>query len=155
VVVGTKTDLVPGSEGHAVSEEAALDFIDELVPPLGPPSSLATPEDGEDLTPRPRHVPDHVPSGSDVGAVVHDNGTLDSDASGPVDIILVDETHSTVVHHTIPDGDNDVGADGEDSTPALINPPSPPLIDLLPRTINAHPSGAPAPRSSALRPTAR
>jgi Ras-related protein Rab-7A len=62
VVVGNKTDLVSGSEGRAVSEEAALDFIDELVPPSGSPSSsLATPEDGGDLTPRTRHVPDLVP----------------------------------------------------------------------------------------------
>jgi hypothetical protein len=35
VVVGNKTDLVSTSEGHAVLEGAALDFIDELVPPLG------------------------------------------------------------------------------------------------------------------------
>ena len=38
VVVGNKTDLVSSSEGRAASEEAALDFIDELVPPLGTPS---------------------------------------------------------------------------------------------------------------------
>jgi Ras-related protein Rab-7A len=48
-----------------------------------------------------------------------------------VDIILVDETHSAVVHHTIPDGDNDVGADGEDSTPTFTIPPRTPSIDLL------------------------
>jgi hypothetical protein len=35
VVVGNETDLVSGSEGRAVSEEAALDFIDELVPAIG------------------------------------------------------------------------------------------------------------------------
>jgi hypothetical protein len=39
VVVGNKTDLVSSSEGRAVSEEAALDFIDELFPPSGSPSS--------------------------------------------------------------------------------------------------------------------
>jgi hypothetical protein len=60
----------------------------------------------------PRHTPDRAP---DAKIVAHDNGTLDSDASGPVDIILVDETHSTDVHHPTPDADNDVGADGENS----------------------------------------
>ena len=35
VVVGNKADLVSSSEGRAVSEEAALDFIDELVPLSG------------------------------------------------------------------------------------------------------------------------
>ena len=93
VVVGNKTDLVSGSEDRAVSEEAALDFIDQLVPPSGSPSSsLATPEDGGDLTPRIRHVPDLVPSGPDVEVVVHDDDTLDSDTSDPMDIIPVDET---------------------------------------------------------------
>ena len=91
-----------------------------------PSSSLATPEDGGDLTPRTRHVTDLVPSGPDVEVVVHDDDTPDSDASGPVGIILVDETHST-----IPDGDNDVGADGEDSTPTFAIPPRKPSIDLL------------------------
>jgi hypothetical protein len=42
------------------------------------------------------------PSGPDIEVVVHDNGTPDSDASGPVDIILVDETRSAVVYHTTP-----------------------------------------------------
>ena len=72
-----------------------------------------------------------VPSGPDIEVVVHDNGTPDSDASGPVDIILVDETHSAVVHHTTPDGDNDVGADGEDSMPTFTIPPRTPSIDPL------------------------
>jgi hypothetical protein len=48
-----------------------------------------------------------------------------------VDIILVDETHSAVVHHTIPDEDNDVGADREDSMPTFTIPPRTPSIDLL------------------------
>jgi hypothetical protein len=48
-----------------------------------------------------------------------------------VDIILVDETHSAVVYHTIPDRDNDVGADGEDSMPTFTIPPRTPSIDLL------------------------
>ena len=78
VVVGNKNNLVSSSEGRTVSEEAALDFIDALVPPSGSPSSsLATPEDGGDLTPRTRHAPDIVPSGPDVEVVVHDNGTPD------------------------------------------------------------------------------
>ena len=43
VMVGNRTNLVPSSEGRVVSEEAALDFIDKLVPPSGSPSSsLAT-----------------------------------------------------------------------------------------------------------------
>ena len=152
MVVGNETDLVSSSEGRAVSEEAALDFIDELVPPSGSPlgspsSSLATPEDGGSLTPRTRHVSDLVPSGPDVEIVIHDDGTLDSDASDPVDIILVDETHSAVVHHTIPDRDNDVGVDGEDSMHARPRSTS----SLC--TISAHPSGGRAPRSSASRPT--
>jgi hypothetical protein len=50
----------------------------------------------------PRHVFNHVSGGPDSEVVVHDNGTLDSDAAGAVDIILVDETHSSVVHHPIP-----------------------------------------------------
>jgi Ras-related protein Rab-7A len=126
VVVGNKTDVVPGSKDRAVSEGAALDFIDELVPPSGSPSSsLATPEDQGDWI--PRHVPDRVPSGSDDGVVAHDNGSLDSDAAGPLDIILVDGTHSTtVVHHSIPDADNDVGADGENSMPTFMTPPRTP-----------------------------
>jgi hypothetical protein len=50
VVVENKTNLVSNSEGRAV--EANLDFIDELVPPLGSPSSrLATPEDEGVWTP--------------------------------------------------------------------------------------------------------
>ena len=72
-----------------------------------------------------------VPSGPDIEVVVHDNGTPDSHASGPVDVILVDETHSAVVHHAIPDGDNDVGAEWEDSMPAFTIPPRTPSIDLL------------------------
>ena len=97
------------SEGRAVSEEAALNFIDELVPPSGSPSSSpATPEDGGDLTPRARHIYGLIPGSPDDEVVVHNDDSLDSDASGPVDIILVDETHPAVVHHTGPDGDNDI-----------------------------------------------
>ena len=118
MVVRNKTDLASSLEGLAVSEEAVLDFIDKLVPPSGSLSSgLATPESEGDWT--PRHVFNHVSSGPGVGVVVHDDDTPDSDTSGPVAIILVDETHSAVVHHTIPDGDNVVGADGEDSTLTL------------------------------------
>ena len=39
LMVGNKAVLVSSSDGHAVSEEAALEFIDELVPPSGSPSS--------------------------------------------------------------------------------------------------------------------
>ncbi|KAH9953225.1 hypothetical protein BC827DRAFT_165288 [Russula dissimulans] len=46
VVVGNKTNLVPSStDCTAISEGAALHFIDELIPPSEPPSSApATPE---------------------------------------------------------------------------------------------------------------
>ena len=38
-----------------------------------------------------------------------------------MDIILVDETHSAAVRHIIPDADNDVGADKENSAPAFMH----------------------------------
>jgi Ras-related protein Rab-7A len=124
VVVGNKTDLAPSSTGSAVSEEAALSFIDELVPSSGSPSSsLATPEDDGDWI--PRHVLERVPSGSDGEVVAHDNGTLDSDSAGPVDIILVDETHPT-----IPDANSDAGVDGENAMPTFMIPPRTASIDL-------------------------
>jgi hypothetical protein len=64
----------PSSEGRAVSEEAALESINELVPPLGSPSSsLATSEDLGDWT--PMYVFNHVSSAE---VVIHDNGTRTS-----------------------------------------------------------------------------
>ena len=75
---------------------------------------------GDEGNRTPRHVFNLVSSGPDAEVVVHDYETLDSDAAGPVDIILVDGTHSGVVHHTIPD-----------TTPTLITPPCTPPIDLL------------------------
>ena len=125
VVVGNKTDLAPSSTGSAVSEGAALDFIDELVPLSGSPSSsLATPEDERDWIPT-QQGPDRFSSGSDNEVVAHDNGSLESDATSPVDIVLVDETHSAhIVHH------NDVGSDGENSIPTFAIPPRTPSIDL-------------------------
>ena len=93
-VVENKTNLVSSSEGRAVSEEAALDFINELAPSLGSPSNnLATSEDQGDWT--HTYVFNHVSSGSNAEVIIHDNGTLDSD------IILVDEAHFGVVHHFI------------------------------------------------------
>ena len=80
MVVGNKTDLLSTSVGHAVPEEAALDFIHRW----GPSSSLATPEDEGDRT--LRHVFSLVSSGPNVEVVAHDNETLVSDAVGPVDI---------------------------------------------------------------------
>ena len=128
----TRPISCPAQECRAVSDEAALDFIDELVPPSGSPSSsLVTPEDGGDLTPRTRHVRDLVPSGPDADVVVHDDDTPDPDASDPVDIILADETHPAVVHHTIPDWYNDVGVGGKDSMPTFTIRPRTPSIDLL------------------------
>ncbi|KAF8502932.1 hypothetical protein F5888DRAFT_1125636 [Russula emetica] len=110
--------------GSAVSEGAALDFIDELVPLLGSPSScLAAPEDERDWI--PTQGPDCVSSGSDDEVVVHDNGSLESGAASPVDMILVDETHSaSVLHH------NDVGSDWENSIPTFAIPPRTPPTDF-------------------------
>jgi Ras-related protein Rab-7A len=123
-VVGNKTDLAPSSTGPTVSEAAALDFVDELVPLSGSPtSSLATPEDERDwvLT----QGPDRVPGGSNDEVVAHDNATLESGAASPVDIILVDETHSvSIVHH------NDVGSDRENSMPTFATPPRTSSIDF-------------------------
>ena len=100
-----------------------MDFIDELVPLSGSPSSLATPEDERDWI--PTQGPDRVSSESDDEVVAHDNGSLESGDTRPVDIILVDETHSaSVVHH------NDVGSDGENSSPTFAIPPRTPSIDL-------------------------
>jgi len=124
VVVGNKTDLAPSSTSSAVSEGDALDFIDELVPLSGSPSSsLATPEDEQDWI--PTRGPGRVSSGSDDEIIAHDDGSLESGATTPVDIILVDETHSaSVVHH------NDVGSDGENSISTFAIPPRTPSIDL-------------------------
>jgi Ras-related protein Rab-7A len=123
VVVGNKTDLAPSSTDSAVSEGAALDFVDELVPLSGSPSSsLATLEDERDWV--LAQGPDRVSLGSDDEVVSHDNGSVESGAPSPVDIILVDETHSASVHHS------DVGSDGENSIPTFSIPPRTPSIDL-------------------------
>jgi hypothetical protein len=119
VVVGSKTDLAPSSTGSGFSEGAALEFIDELVPLSGSPSSsLAKPEDERDWI--PTQGPDRVSSGSGDEVV-----TLESGAASPVDIILVDETHSaSVVHH------NDVGSDRENSIPTYAILPRTPSINF-------------------------
>ena len=121
VVVGNKTDLAPSPTDSAVSEGAALDFIDELVPLSGSPSSsLATPEDERDWIPAQGH--DGV---SDDEVVAHGDESLGPDGASPVDIILVDETHSaSVVYH------NDVGSDGGNSIPSFAIPPRTPSINL-------------------------
>lgn len=125
VVVGNKTDLAPNSEDGTVSEDAALHFIDELVPHSeSPTSSLATPEDEGDWM--SRHVPAPVLYEPDDEAVVRDNGNIDSGAAGPENIILVDETR--VLHPATPNANNDVGADWENSTPTFLIPPPTPSI---------------------------
>ena len=107
-----------------------MDFIDELVLRSGSSSSIpATPEDEGDWT--PGHLPGHAPSGPDAEVVVYDDEALDPDDVGPVDIILVDETRSAVVHPVIPDAGNDICANGENSTPSFIIPPRTPSTDLL------------------------
>ena len=70
----------------------------------------------------PMHVFVPILVGSTSRVVVHDIGILDSGASGPVDIILVDETHSAVVHHITPGADNDVGNDRLNSAPTFRIP---------------------------------
>jgi hypothetical protein len=127
-VVGNKIELAPGSTDSAISEGAPLDFIDELVPLSGSPSSsLATPEDERGWI--PTQGPDRVSCGSDDEVVAHDNGSLESCAAIPVDIILVDETHSaSIVHH------NDVGSDRENTIPTFAIPPRSPRT----RSIDLH-----------------
>ncbi|KAI0292237.1 P-loop containing nucleoside triphosphate hydrolase protein [Multifurca ochricompacta] len=83
VVVGNKIDLMRGSDGAAVSEGAALRFIDELVPPSeSRSSSPATPEDERVWL--PGHVSARVASGSDDEIIMHTS----SDPTEPEDIIL-------------------------------------------------------------------
>jgi hypothetical protein len=150
VVVGNKTDLAPSSTGSAISEAAALDFIDELVPLSGSPSTscLATPEDERDWV--RTQGPDHVSSGYDDEVVAHDNGFLESGAASPVDVILVDETHSaSVVYH------NDVGSDRENSIPTFSILPRTPQSTSTVITINTQSKRARGPRSSASYPTAQ
>ena len=125
VVVGNKTDLVPSSEGSAISEVAALHFIDELVPPSESlSSSPVTPQDEGEGDWIHRHPP-RVPSASD------DDGNLDSDTSESEDIICMDETRPPVIHRTAPEANNDFGADGECPTPTILIPPRTRSIDVL------------------------
>ena len=73
----------------------------------------------------PTQGPDHVSNRPDDEVVAHDNGFLEPDSASPVDIILVDETHSaSVIHH------NDVGPDRENSIPTFAIPPRTSSIDL-------------------------
>jgi hypothetical protein len=73
----------------------------------------------------PTRGPDRVSSGSDDEIVAHGNESLESGAASPVDIILVDETHSaSVLHH------NDVGSDRENSILTFAIPPRTPSTDF-------------------------
>ena len=133
VVVGNKTDVVPGVGSAPVSEVAALNFIDELVPPSESLSSgPVTPADEGDGEWIPKHASPRVPRRSDDDVGVHDNRSLDSGTTESEDIVCVDETRPPVVHLTIPDADHDAGvADGEGSTtPTVMIPPRTPSIDL-------------------------
>ena len=119
-------------------------FIDGLAPAFGSPSSsLATPEDEGDWM--PKHEPDRAP-GDEV--VAHDNEPLDLGASGPVDITLADETHSTVVHNP-----SSTGKTMSVLTGRMI-PPRTSSIDLLAHLHKRLSRGAHKP-SSVLCPTAR
>ena len=132
VVVGNNTDLVPTSEDSAVSEVAALHFIDELVPPSESlSSSPVMPQDEGEGDWIHRHPPPRVPSASDDEVGVHDDANLGSDTSESEDIICVDETRPSVIHHTLPEANNNVGADGECSTPTILIPPRTRSIDVL------------------------
>jgi hypothetical protein len=74
VVVGNKADLAPSSTRSAVSEGAALDFINEFVPlSASPSSSLATLEDERNWV-----LAHRVSLGSDDEVVAHDNGSIES-----------------------------------------------------------------------------
>lgn len=128
VVVGNKTDIAPGAGSSAVSEVAALNFIDELVPPSeSPSSSPVTPADEGDGEWIPKHASPRVPSGSDDDDVGVESGTTESE-----DIVCVDETCPPVLHLATPDADHDFGvADGEGSTtPTVMIPPRTPSVDL-------------------------
>jgi hypothetical protein len=61
---------------------------------------------------------------------------LDSGDLCLIDVILVDGTHSAVVHYTISDADNDcIGADGENSVlNAHLHDPSTYTLDRLPQS---------------------
>ena len=61
----------------------------------------------------------------DDDVVAHDDGSLESGAAIPVDIILVDESYSTS-----PDHNNDADSDGESSMPTFAIPPRTPSIKL-------------------------
>jgi hypothetical protein len=113
LVIRNKTGFTPSSMGSAVPEGAAVDLI--VLLSGSPSSSLATPEDEGDWI--PTQGPDCVSSGSDDEVVAHDNGSLESGATSPVDVILVDETRSaSVVRH------NDGGSDRENSKTHLCHP---------------------------------
>ena len=132
MVVGNKTDLVPSSEGSAVSEVAALHFIDELVPPSeSVSSSPVTPQDEGEGDWIQRHPPPRVPSASDDEVAGRDDGNLDSDTSESEDIICVDETRPPVIHHTAPEANSNFGVDGECPTPTILIPPRTRSIDVL------------------------
>ena len=132
VVVGNKTDLVPSSNDSAVSEVAALHFIDELVPPSESLSSgPVTPQDEGEGDWIHSHPLPRVPTASDDEVGVNDDGNLGSDTSESEDIVCVDETRPPVIHHALPEANNDVGADGECSTPTILIPPRTRSIDVL------------------------
>ena len=132
MVVGNKTDVVPGVGSAPVSELAALNFIDELVPPSESlSSSPVTPADEGDGEWIPRHAPPRVPSGSDDDVGVNDDRSLDSGTTESEDIVCVDETRPPVLHLATPDADHDAGvADGEGSATPTVMIPRTPSIDL-------------------------
>jgi Ras-related protein Rab-7A len=125
VVVGNKTDLISSSDNATVSEEDALRFIDELVPPSETRSSSpATPVDERDW------IPARVASGSDDEICAHRNGNLNPDTSEPEEIILVDETSAAVGPRISPEADCDPEADTDTSVPTIMIPPRTASIDL-------------------------
>lgn len=72
----------------------------------------------------PHCVGGSISNGSDNEVIAHDNRSLESGATSPVDIILVDKTHSTnIVHH------NHVSLNWENSIPTFATLPHTPSID--------------------------
>jgi Ras-related protein Rab-7A len=128
VVVGNKTDLISSSDDTTVSEEAALRFIDDLVPPSETRSSSPTTPVDE----RGR-ISARVASGSDDELCAHGNGDLNPDRSEPGDVVLMDESDAVADPLADPTVDIDTQAETDCSVPTIMTPPRTASIDLVGR----------------------
>jgi hypothetical protein len=91
--------------------------------------------------------PDRFSAGPDDEVIAYENESLESGTASPVDVILVDETHSASgVHH------NDVGSDRENSIPSFATHRSTHTTVIA---MNTHSKRARRPRSSASCSTAQ